>query len=396
MKLTASRTRRLVAVVLAVTALAALLPAGASAAEPARARAVAPSAPVDTLWAATTSGLAACADPSSPSSLATCFAAGGIAGESTPVATDGVAFYSRDSEGGAWSCPVAGAGAGCSRVMGGGWGGAAPADSQVRAYAAADGSLWIGQDDGRIWRCPSDLPYQDLTSAPATCDLVLRALKGFGGDVVNALLLANTRLYVGLQSGRILRCDDPHVGSTCMTLDDTRGPAVLTLTVGAGALWAGRGDGVIWRCDPYLVDRCATWDTAGGSIKSTAYDGAGTLYAAVFSSNPDRGTIWSCPAATMNACTEVLADVQGNSVAAGGDVEEGGARVIRDRRARELLGAVVEGFLGSRPHAREDAARAGGDGVPLHIREHLGARVHRGGRARPDRAVEDFPSRPLG
>ena len=80
-------------------------------------------------------------------------------------------------------------------------------------------------------------------------------------------------------------------------------------------------NGIIWRCDPYVVNRCQRWDTGGLRIGSLSYDGAGTLYAAVGLvstwANKDNGAIWSCPVATRDACSPVVDNVLGISVAAG-------------------------------------------------------------------------------
>lgn len=222
-----------------------------------------------------------------------------------------------------WSCPVAGLGSDCTRVMGGPWGDDRLTDDgqllHTSALAAADGWLWIGQTDGRIWRCPSDLPYVEQADVPEECVL----LKHVSGHVTT-LLLANGRLYAGCDPGVLWSCD-PHLVDDCTRLDDAGRNPVRSLAVGAGYLWAGLGgswpnddSGIIWRCDPHLVDHCTTWTTAGGSVESLSYDGAGTLYAAVYpTSNVENGKIWSCPVAVKNACTEVIRDVSGFSVAAG-------------------------------------------------------------------------------
>ncbi len=310
-----SRVRYLSAIVLLVAALAALLPAGASAASPARARDAGPAAVADSLWAAVGSSIEACVDPSSPASLAGCFV--DSTGDSVVVygnvTTDGVNVYAPREDGGAWSCPIAGAGSGCTRVMGGGWGGVS---KTTMYYAAADGLLWIGRENGRIYRCPSDLPWQDNADKPAACVL----LDDAGGPGVRSLLLANGRLYAGLTNGIVWSCD-PYAVNACTDLDDAGSANVSSLAAGAGYLWAGLANGIIWRCDPYVVNRCQRWDTGGLRIGSLSYDGAGTLYAAVGLvstwADPDDGAIWSCPVATRDACSPVVDNVKGISVAAG-------------------------------------------------------------------------------
>lgn len=308
-----SCVRHLARVVLLVGVLAALLPAGASAASPARARDAGPAAVGDSLWAASNSSIEACVDPTSPASLAGCFGDPTDNHDIGNVTTDGVNVYARRDGGGAWSCPIAGAGSGCVPVSGGPWG---SLPTSMRYYAAADGLLWIGQANGQIYRCPSDLPWQDQTDAPAACVL----LDDAGGPRVKSLLLANSRLYAGLSNGIVWSCD-PYAVDACTDLDDAGSTNVLSLAAGAGYLWAGLQNGIIWRCDPYVVNRCERWDTGGLAIQSLSYDGAGTLYAAVGSksslSDPDNGAIWSCPVATRDACAPVVDHVTGMSVAAG-------------------------------------------------------------------------------
>ncbi len=308
-----SRVRHLARVVLLVAALAALLPAGASAASPARARDAGPAAVADSLWAVSLSAIEACADPTSPASLAGCFGDSTGSDSTSNIATDGVNVYARRDGGGAWSCPIAGAGSGCVPVSGGPWGLGAS-----RYYAAADGYLWIAQGgDAAIYRCPSDLPWEDNdVNAPAACV----RLDDVGTKGITSFLLANGRLYAGTPDGVIWSCD-PYAVNACTDLDDAGSADVISLAAGAGYLWAGLDSGIIWRCDPYVVNRCETWDTGGLGIRSLSYDGAGTLYAAVGSSrrfaSADNGAIWSCPVATRDACSPVVDNVMGMSVAAG-------------------------------------------------------------------------------
>ena len=104
------------------------------------------------------------------------------------------------------------------------------------------------------------------------------------------------------------------------SLDDAGKTEVTSLAAGAGYLWAGLENGIIWRCDPYVVNRCQRWDTGPEDILSLSYDDAGTLYAAVGVSRSTtlwNGAIWSCPVATRDACTPVVDDTNGFSVAAG-------------------------------------------------------------------------------
>lgn len=117
--MTASRTRGLTAIVLVVAALAALLPAGTSAAAPT----------TDTLWVARGTRIAACSDPSSPASLAGCFTGdptepGGTSATACGLTTDGVYVYSltgctadSDIGGWAWRCPIAEVGSAASSSM---------------------------------------------------------------------------------------------------------------------------------------------------------------------------------------------------------------------------------------------------------------------------------------
>jgi len=187
----------------------------------------------------------------------------------------------------------------------------------VYALAAADGMIWIGQDDGKIIRCPSNLAWAEQTVMPGACEV----LDDAGKRSVQSLLLANHRLYAGLKSygseekkqGILWDCD-PQAVNSCESLDFYGETYAGSLAAGGGYLWAGLENGIVWQCNLDTVNDCADWDTAGGPVASVSYDGPGTLYAAISGSN---GVIWSCLTASANRCGNLISNVNGASVAAG-------------------------------------------------------------------------------
>jgi hypothetical protein len=285
----------------------------------------------DSLWAVSngsTTDLAVCASPSSPSSLSGCFSS---ATSSWPgsynqaVATDGVNVYFVGEYDGGLSCPIADLGANCTRIMAGPWPpqNCGTAGCQPLVLAAANGYLWIGQGNGKIYRCPSNIPYVEQTTAPSQCVL----LDDAGDRSVYSLLLANGTLYAGLseygseqkKQGLLWSCS-PNIVNSCSTLDSYGNTSAESLAAGGGYLWAGLGNGIVWRCDLNAANACATWENAGANwATSLSYDGQGTLYAAIDGNEyaGTSGVIWSCPTAYANGCSNLISNVNGVSVAAG-------------------------------------------------------------------------------
>jgi len=152
-----------------------------------------------------------------------------------------------------------------------------------------------------------------------------------GKRAVKSLLLANGRLYAGLQNygseqkkqGILWSCD-PRAVNACKDLDSYGKTYAGSLAAGGGYRWAGLDNGILWRCDLNAKDACLDWDTAGGPITSVSYspEGHGTLYAAV---GGDHGVIWTCSTTARDSCTNIFGkdnkdkdiNVDGKSVAAG-------------------------------------------------------------------------------
>jgi len=269
----------------------------------------------DYLWAGHSEVIGACASPSSAESLANCFSQGaqGPTSQIKAMATDGTNVYFASQFDGGLSCPVDQFGQNCTPIMAGPW--PSGSNAVVNALVAADGQLWIGQGDGKIYRCPANLPYVDQDAAPQECVL----LDDAGNRPVFSLLLANGRLYAGLNHGEfgaegLLWSCDPQLVNDCQTLDEYGSTAASSLAAGGGYLWAGLENGIIWRCDLNAKNSCMNWDTAGNEIYSISYDGQDTLYAALTGSD---GKIWSCPIDVANSCGTVRDSVNATNVAAG-------------------------------------------------------------------------------
>ncbi|MGI9253845.1 MAG: hypothetical protein ACR2J8_08865, partial [Thermomicrobiales bacterium] len=130
-----------------------------------------------------------CANPTA-ASTSSCFSTIDLFGVApAAMATDGVNMYFAGKNGGV-SCPIVAVGGLCTHIMAGGWGG------KVKSLAAAGGKIWIGQDDGKIFRCPGDMRYFSQSTMPSLCVL----LDDAGARSVDSLLLANGKLYAGLGS----------------------------------------------------------------------------------------------------------------------------------------------------------------------------------------------------
>ncbi|MFM9108540.1 MAG: hypothetical protein ACKOWF_17780 [Chloroflexota bacterium] len=292
-------------------------------------RVVARASSQDSLWAGRGQYLAACANPSSPASLAGCFSPPVLLPPVTvsAMATDGVNVYYATEFAGAYSCPIAALGANCTHIMAGPWPPTVQKEgNSVNALAAYDGQIWIGQENGQIYRCAANIPYASQGSAPPGCTL----LDDAGQRDVMSLLLANGRLYAGLavyglgeekkKQGILWSCD-PQAVNACENLDYYGKTYAVALAAGGGYLWAGLENGILWRCDLNAANACANWDTAGYQINSLSYDGEGTIYAAVYDAldayGSTEGAIWSCPTAAANQCSNLISGINGASVAAG-------------------------------------------------------------------------------
>ena len=258
---------------------------------------------MNTLWAASGGNVGVCESPESGTALDTCF--GAPAGRwrdnsVSAVATDGSNVYFAGT-GGGLSCPVSGRGTDCTRIMAGPWDG-----SHVMALAASNGQLWIGQKDGKIYRCPANLPYQARSTKPDECVLLDDAVN----RPVSSLLLANDTLYAGLGTYKkeaLLWSCLPNSPNRCQDLDHPGNKTVLSLAAGGGYLWAGLdGGGPLWRCD---LDKegCDDW-RQGGPIISVSYDGRGTLYTFIETmlSLSTYGAVLACSTAEKNTCSTVL------------------------------------------------------------------------------------------
>ncbi|MGI9253660.1 MAG: hypothetical protein ACR2J8_07930 [Thermomicrobiales bacterium] len=324
----------LVVLALALLPLAAVLQTP----RPGAAQAVAP----DSLWAGwAASGYpasaAVCANPSSATSNGSCLGAIDLQGVTVQaMATDGVNVYYAGSNGGL-SCPIADLGANCTHIMAGPWGcdeanncydnecysntGWVGPVCGVLSLAASGGQLWIGQSNGKIFRCPANLPYTAQVDQPASCVLLDDAEE----RSIDSLLLANKTLYAGLGmtgtrynkrgNGLLWSCD-PQTANSCINLDNYGATTANSLAAGGNYLWAGLQNGIIWRCDLNAKDNCTDWADAGTlqpvaqDVVSISYDGQGTIYAAlgvVYTDNDDLykngGGLWACPTATADSCT---------------------------------------------------------------------------------------------
>ena len=267
----------------------------------------------DTLWAWDQVTASACSNPLAATDLSGCF---GPFAETSPtgqiITTDGINVYAATSKDGwGYSCPISGAGAGCTKILVGPFGGSSVfVDNVINAIVAANGYIWTAQNNGNIWRCPNNVPWTG--SIPTTSEEINATgcveLDDAGSRDPTSLSLVNGTLYVGLsatdtKSALIWSCPSM-TENACATLDNPGVNTVYSLTAGAGYLWAGLANGIVWRCDLLIANSCTTWDKAGQSIRGIAYDGQGTL--GIMIEYPDPSTLWSCPTSNPNSCTTLV------------------------------------------------------------------------------------------
>jgi len=294
----------------------------------------------DTLWVGHLHQIGVCESPSSSTALANCFSSmiesePGI----TAIGIDGANVFFGTTESGAMSCPIEDLGQNCTQIMAGPW----PNSTSVDSMAVSDGQLWIGQVDGKIYHCPSNLPFVDQNTAPDSCVL----LGDEGGHQVTSLLYANNRLYAGLENhifpGKIVSCA-PQTADSCESFDEYGSTRANALVAGGGYLWAGLKNGIIWRCDLNAADHCDNWDTAGDAIRSLSYDGQGTIYASVAGSN---GVVWACPVDRANSCSVVRGNVNAYQVTAGDGGVFASTSADLAFNSQVFTGAVSSGVLDS-------------------------------------------------
>jgi hypothetical protein len=127
--------------------------------------------------------------------------------------------------------------------------------------------------------------------------------------------LVGDTLYSGLNydnltaAGPLWAC--PTMTANACTVLDNPGTknGIYTLAAGAGYLWAGLENGLVWRCSLTNDNACANWDKAGQMIGNVAYDGQGNLgivTGGISGNQIQYGVLWSCPTATANACTTIM------------------------------------------------------------------------------------------
>ncbi len=278
----------------------------------------------DSLWAGPSyqdaGNILACANPSSPESMSSCFSTATQIGKGwswVAMAADNLNVYFVSDDAGAVSCPISDLGENCTAIL---WNW-----TNARSVAAADGQLWIGFDSGKIYRCPATIPWSVETGVPSQCVL----LNDAGDRSVRSLLIANGRLYAGLgiyKNQGILWSCDPFATNACSNLDAYGDTWAGSLSAGGGYLWAGLASGVLWRCDPVKANACDNWWKTDSRLQSVSY-GQGTVYAAAgegtCAGNHNTncpGSVLACPATSSNACITLLPEIDGGSpfsVAAG-------------------------------------------------------------------------------
>ena len=281
---------------------------------------------VDALWAWDGQNVSVCQDPTSSASIAGCF--GNLTNSieidtvaynpNLPLATDGTYVYlATQKQGWAYKCPISGYGLNCTTILVGPFN-PSSSNTEVWSIAASSGYLWIGQSDGTIYRCPSDIEWTGNVPSPPPSDCLL--FDNAGNRNPGEMVIANGWLYVGLIADKINRDDsliwrcDLSTPNACTDFNNPGNSAVQSLAVGAGYLWAGLANGILWRCDLNNANGCLNWAKTVSGVTAVSYDSQGGLAVGAAGS---QGVFWSCPTATSNSCTTILSNRNISNTAAG-------------------------------------------------------------------------------
>lgn len=281
---------------------------------------------VDALWAWDGQNVSVCQDPTSSASISGCF--GNLTNSieidtvaynpNLPLATDGTYVYlATQKQGWAYKCPISGYGSNCTTILVGPFN-PSSSNTEVWSIAASSGYLWIGQSDGTIYRCPSDIEWTGNVPSPPPSDCLL--FDNAGNRNPGEMVIANGWLYVGLIADKINRDDsliwrcDLSTPNACTDFNNPGNSAVQSLAVGAGYLWAGLANGILWRCDLNNANGCRNWAKTVSGVTAVSYDSQGGLAVGAAGS---RGVFWSCPTATSNSCTTILSNRNISNTAAG-------------------------------------------------------------------------------
>lgn len=161
--------------------------------------------------------------------------------------------------------------------------------------AAGTPSIFLAQQTSgsarRLVRCDLTDPASDASPYPMSCSITDTT-----ADDITALLSATQGLYVGLDSGAMLRCATDGTGCTDL---NRFGSEVRSLATDGTRIYAGTSGGSVLSCDATAANRCATLHAGGGSV-----NGLAALGGSVFAATASDQVLMKCdPAAS--ACTRV-------------------------------------------------------------------------------------------
>jgi len=112
---------------------------------------------------------------------------------------------------------------------------------------------------------------------------------------MNTVLSTNGYIYAGLGDGLMWRCDLNNANA-CYTFNTL--PAAINTLISANAyIYAGLSNGQMWRCDPNTINRCDKFNTLTSPIKSLLRANK-YIYAGL-----ENGETWRCDPNSFNACT---------------------------------------------------------------------------------------------
>ena len=208
--------------------------------------------------------------------------------------------------------------------------GAAKAPRTGAAPATVTDSLWFPQSDtARLFGVCAD------PSSPAALASCFGTTISTDGADVLAMATDGVNVYFAGSGFGGLSCPIADLGASCtriMAGGWGSGGGTLAIAAAGGQLWIGQANGQIYRCPadlPYVEQTtmpaaCTLLDSAVTRPVDSLLIAGTTLYAGLGgsgTSSKNTGILWSCPAYTANACTNL--DTYGNAqanamVAAGG------------------------------------------------------------------------------
>lgn len=156
----------------------------------------------------------------------------------------------------------------------------------VSIQAAAKDSVFVGLEDGSVYKCGAKLlpKLEPAATTDTTTTEQCTKLDGFK-NAVTAMLFAKGSLYIGTEGGYMWICN-PSQAYSCIHLN-TFGSEITALAYSGHDkhIYAATGGGTLLKCSPKEKDSCKDVDTFSGSRIQTIYVSGDNMYVGTSSSN---------------------------------------------------------------------------------------------------------------